>query len=174
MTWGNIVNLENLEFEPDTSVGPNYQYALAPAALSSKMGAKKLGWNVSVIAGRQFSCPYHFHLLEEELFLVLEGKAILRQAGQYREVAKGDLIFFAASPKGVHQFYNHTDQPFKTLALSNLEPFDICEYPDSSKINVRKLKKIYQAGSEVTYLKDEENPARYWPDQHLNHEAHSK
>ena len=167
MHWDNIVNLENLKFESDHTVGENYKYEVAPAAFSSKMGAKKLGWNVSILPSKEFSCPYHFHHSEEELFLVLEGKATLRQAGKFKEVSKGDLIFFETSAEGAHQFYNHTDQPFKYLALSTLDPFDICEYPDSKKVNVRKLKKIYQGGTEVAYLKDEENPARYWPKEHL-------
>jgi len=166
MPWKNIVNLNNLEFESDYS-RENYKYDVAPAAYSSKLGAKKLGFNVSALPPGQFSCPYHFHHSEEELFLVLDGKAMLRQANQFREVIKGDLIFFSTDPEGAHQFYNHTDRPFKYLALSTLDELDVCEYPDSKKINVRKLKKIYQAGSEVDYLKDEESPAQYWPKEHL-------
>lgn len=162
MNWKNIVNLENLEFESDHSM-ENYKYDFAPGVSVKEMGARKLGYNVSRLLPGQFSCPYHFHHSEEELFLVLEGKARLRQANQYREVTKGDLIFFSTNIEGAHQFYNHTDKPFIYFGLSTIDPLDVCEYPDSKKINIRRLKKIFQAGTEVSYLKDEENPSKHWP-----------
>ena len=169
--WKNIVNLENLDFEPDPSVPGNYEYQTAPKAFASAMGAKKLGWNVSVIPPGKFSAPYHFHHSEEELFLVLDGKAILRQGNQYREVIKGDLIFFGTTPEAAHQFYNHSDSPLRYLALSTLDSFDVCEYPDSKKINVRKIKKIFQEKTAVPYWTDEEDPEKYWPKKHLRADA---
>ncbi len=92
---------------------------------------------------------------------------MLRQAGQFREVGKDDLIFFPNRPEGTHQFYNHTDEPFKFLALSTMDDFEICEYPDSKKINVTRIKKIFQGDSEVEYLKDEQDPRGYWPKEYL-------
>jgi hypothetical protein len=85
--WKNIVNLTKLEFEPGPGqLNENYKYDWAP--MVSQMGAKKLGFNVSILPPGQFSCPYHFHHSEEELFLILEGSAILRQAEHYREDAQ--------------------------------------------------------------------------------------
>lgn len=162
MTWKNIINLENLKFETDLW-HQKYEYQFAPAVSAQEMGARKLGYNVSLLPPGMFSCPYHWHHSEEELFLALEGKAMLRQADQFREVVKGDLIFFSTNVEGAHQFYNHTDAPFKYLAISTLDALDIGEFPDSKKITVRKLKKAFQEGAEVAYVKDEENPERYWP-----------
>ena len=164
MDWKNIINLDTLTFKTEATA-PNY--AGETAALGSKMGAKKLGFHAEILLPKQFSCPYHFHHSEEELFLVLEGKAMLRQANKFREVKKGELIFFTNSPEGAHQFYNHTDQPFKFLALSSCDDFEVCEYPDSKKINVSKLKKVFQGGAEVEYFKGEEDPKQYWPKEHL-------
>ncbi len=113
------------------------------------------------------SCPYHFHHSEEELFLVLSGKAMLRQNDQFREVVAGDLIHFSNSPEGAHQFYNHTDQPFRFLALSTIDALEVCEYPDSGKIMVGKLRKVFQKDSAVEYIKGEETPANKWPKQYL-------
>ena len=165
MSWKNVVNLNTVELKAAERT-KNYHYEWT--ALSPDMGAKKLGFNVSLLQPGDFSCPYHFHHSEEELFLVLEGKAMLRQANQYREVTQGDLMFFSNSPEGAHQLYNHTDQPFRYLALSTKETYEVCEYPDSRKVSVSKIRKILQDGVEVEYLKDEENPARYWPKEHLS------
>ncbi len=166
-SWTNVVSLESLTFERDGSVPESYTYETAPAAFSSKLGAKKLGWNVALLPPGKFSCPYHFHHSEEEVFLVLEGRAILRQPNGYREIEKGDLIFFATTPEGAHQIYNHTDKPLKYLALSSLDPLDLGEFPDSGKISVRKLKQVFQAGSAVDYWTDEKDPARFWPSEQL-------
>lgn len=167
MDWKCVVNLQNLEFETrefNTRETKNIQYEIAPAATAEAMGAKKLGFNVGTIKPGEFSCPYHFHHSEEELFIILEGKAILRMNNHFREVKKGDMIFCAAAPEGAHQLYNHTDEVCQYLALSNRnDEFEVAEYPDSKKIMVRKAKKVFEANSEVDYFKGEENPAAYWP-----------
>jgi uncharacterized cupin superfamily protein len=166
MDWKNIVNLENLEFETQEHRGETYE--VAPAASAENIGAKKLGFNVSSIKPGEFSCPYHFHYSEEELFLVLEGKAMLRQADRFREVVKGDLIFFANSPEGAHQLYNHTDIPFKYFALSNQnDDFEVAEYPDSKKIMVRKVQKLFEVDTAADYYKGEDDPSKFWPKEHL-------
>ena len=164
MNWNNIINLETLEYKAEAAAA---NYAGETAALASKMGAKKLGFHAEILLPKQFSCPYHFHHSEEELFLVLDGKAMLRQSDEFREVKKGDLIFFTNSAEGAHQFYNHTDLPFKFLALSTNDDFEVCEYPDSKKINVTKIKKVFQAGTEVPYFTGEEDPKKFWPKEYL-------
>lgn len=164
MNWNNIINLESLEFKTEEA-NANYKHDSAP--LATKMGAKKLGFHAEILPPKKFSCPYHFHHSEEELFLVLDGKAILRQNDQFREVNRGDLIFFTNSPEGAHQFYNHTDQPFRFLALSTMDAFEVCEYPDSKKTYVNKLKKVFQFGHEVDYWHDESDPKKFWPKEHL-------
>jgi uncharacterized cupin superfamily protein len=164
MTWKNIVNIDCVELEKN-STGEHYHNEWK--ALSSDVGAKKLGFNISLLKPGEFSCPYHFHHSEEELFLVLEGKAMLRQADRYREVSKGDLIFFETSAEGAHQIYNHTHEPFKYFALSTNDPFEVCEYPDSKKMSVVKLRKTFQLESAVEYLRGEEDPRKCWPKEHL-------
>jgi uncharacterized cupin superfamily protein len=161
--WPNIVNVEDLVYEADENVPEAYRYEAAPASYSQALGAKKLGFNVSVLLPKKFSCPYHFHHSEEEVSLVLDGRALLRQPQGIREVRRGDLIVFSAAADGAHQFYNHTDRPFRYLSLSTLDPLDLCEYPDSGKINVRYLRRVFQAGAAVDYWKGEEDPARFWP-----------
>lgn len=83
--------------------------------------------------------------------------------GRYREVAKGDLIHCGLGSAGAHQFYNHGDVPCVFFALSNRDTLDICEYPDSSKILVKKLQRVMDKDGDAEYAKGEENPRRYWP-----------
>jgi uncharacterized cupin superfamily protein len=157
----NIVNLDEIPLK-EGEMGSNYQWR-ASGSLSQAVGAKKLGFHLEDLLPGKYSCPYHFHHAEEELFLVMDGAAMLRQNGKFREVKKGDLIFFQTGPEGAHQFYNHTDKPFRFLALSTMEDLEVCEYPDSGKINVVRVKKIFSAERTLEYLEGEEDPGRFWP-----------
>jgi uncharacterized cupin superfamily protein len=137
-------------------------YVCQSAPIAKLWDSKKLGFHVEVLEPKTFSCPYHLHHQEEELFLVLEGKAMVRQDEKFFEIAKGDLILFKTGV--AHQFYNHSDLPFKFFALSNNVFDEVCEYPDSSKKWERKSKRLSQNGVEVDdYWKDEENPRAKWP-----------
>lgn len=128
--------------------------------ISVGFGAEKLGFNLTQIAPGKFLCPYHFHHHEEEMLVVLDGEATVRQNDESVIIKKNDLIFY--NLKVPHQIFNHSSTICRILAISNLDPDDICEYPDSKKINFRRLKKIYQEGQEVDYFKDEETAASFW------------
>ncbi|NQV38605.1 MAG: cupin domain-containing protein [Candidatus Marinimicrobia bacterium] len=109
MDLENIININDANYE-EWNLGDKYQGEAAEVAKS--MGTEKLGFHLEILHSGKFSCPYHFHHSEEELFLVLDGKAILRQNNEYRELKKGDLVYFSPDEKGAHQFYNHTDADF--------------------------------------------------------------
>ncbi len=138
------------------------KYVTQSAEVSKLWDAKQLGFHIEILEAGAFSCPYHFHHLEEELFLVLEGKAMVRQDDEFFEVTKGDLILFKAMV--AHQFYNHTDSQFKFLALSNYDANETCEYPDSNKKWERQTKRLSQHDLMTEdYWKGEESPELKWP-----------
>ena len=64
---------------------PNYTGAVLE--LAEKFGAKKLGFHLEIIDPKNFSCPYRWHSEEEELFVVLEGEAVVRCNGEFRKVS---------------------------------------------------------------------------------------
>ncbi len=63
------------------------------AGLSDGTAATKLGVGVDIVAPGKRSCPYHYHLAQEEMFVVLEGTGSLRVAGEMLPVSAGDVIF---------------------------------------------------------------------------------
>ncbi len=154
----NILKADTLNFENWT----HGKYSSRSAEISNLWDSKKLGFHIEELAPKSFSCPYHFHHQEEELFLALKGKAMVRQDGEFYEIVEGDLVLFKSGV--AHQFYNHTLEPFRFLALSDKALDEVCEYPDSSKKWERKAKKLTQNGTEVEdYFLDEENPDLCWP-----------
>jgi uncharacterized cupin superfamily protein len=80
------------------------------------------------------SCPYHFHHIGEELFIIMEGEGTLRYDGGTYRVRAQDVITCKPGPGSAHQFINDTDQPLVYLAISTEPDHDICEYPDSNKV----------------------------------------
>ncbi|MBC7430395.1 MAG: cupin domain-containing protein [Bacteriovorax sp.] len=139
------------------------KYSSSSAELSTLWKTQKLGFHMEILRPGTFSCPYHLHHYEEELFIAFKGSAMVRQDNEFFEMKEGDLIVFKAGV--AHQFYNHTQLPFQFLALSNKDPNEICEYPDSNKTWDRQQKKLFQNGVEVKdYWKDEENPDHFWPE----------
>jgi uncharacterized cupin superfamily protein len=67
------------------------------------------------------------------MFVLLEGRGVLRVAGETLAVKAGDVVFIPAGPDYPHQFINDSDAPMKYLSLSTRQQPEVCEYPDSGK-----------------------------------------
>ena len=92
--------------------------------------AKQLGAGIDEVAPGKRSCPYHYPLVEEEMFIVLEGSGTLRVAGEMLPVRAGDLIVIPAGPAYPHQLINTSDAVMKYLSISTQSPTEMCFYPD--------------------------------------------
>jgi uncharacterized cupin superfamily protein len=55
--------------------------------------------------------PYHWHVGEEELLLVLEGEPTLRMPGAEERLRPWDLALFRRGEAGAHQLRNDTGFP---------------------------------------------------------------
>ena len=122
----NDVTLERQQREPlyDTRCG----------GVSDGSAARKLGAGYDVLSPGKRSCPYHYHLAQEELFVILEGRGSLRVAGQLLPVSAGDVVFIPPGPEYPHQFINTSDAPMCYLSVSTQERPELCVYPDSNKV----------------------------------------
>jgi uncharacterized cupin superfamily protein len=65
-----ILNLDEVPFD---DVEENGLYTSKRGFISSRIGAKKLGYNLTVLPPGKVQCPFHSHHGEEEMFLILEG-----------------------------------------------------------------------------------------------------
>jgi uncharacterized cupin superfamily protein len=106
------------------------------ARVGRQAGSQRLGASVWELPAGQAAYPYHAHLGEEELIVVLSGRPSLRTPEGRRELAPGEVVAFARGQEGAHQLANHTSETVTFLALStNGEP-DIVLYPDAGKVGV--------------------------------------
>jgi uncharacterized cupin superfamily protein len=126
--------------------------------------SKVLKFDIRSLDPGKYSYPYHSHRNAEEMFVILSGSATLRTPDGYTEVSEGDIVFFGMGPEGAHQLYNHTEQPCRFLDIRTDLGLDVCDYPDSGKVNILPPKEIYQANTKVDYYQGEEHVAEQWPE----------
>ena len=96
--------------------------------------ARKLGAGYDEVQPGQRGCPYHYHLAQEEMFVILEGEGTLRVAGEMIPVRTGDVITIPPGPEYPHQIINTSAALLKFLSISTQERPEVCYYPDSGKV----------------------------------------
>lgn len=148
-----LVNLADVTFD---DIEENGIFTSSRALFSASIGAKKLGYNLTVLPPGKVQCPFHNHHGEEEMFLILEGEGELRFGDQRYPLRKHDVIACpTGGPEVAHQIVNTGRETMRYLALSNLVDVEVCEYPDSGKVSVFSggpgLRKIFRAETHVDY-----------------------
>ena len=114
----------------------------------------RVGLLVEEVGPGKQSCPFHYHLLEEEHALALSGQATLRLGDETYEMKPWDYVCFPAAQRTGHCFINKGTEPFRYLIIGERNPNDVCVYPDSNKILVRALDRehdIFDMGATRNY-----------------------
>lgn len=81
--------------------------------------------------------PKHYHMLEEEHALVLDGQVTLLLGDARHDMNAGDYVCFPAGRKIGHSFMNSGEGPCSYLMIGERNPSDVCVMPDSNKMVVR-------------------------------------
>ncbi len=92
--------------------------------LSAVVGARKLSYNLRRLPPGGSSGPTHYHQLEEELFIVLEGRCALQTPKGVTPLRQGDVLSCPPGEPGTHSLYNDSDAPCVVLCLSDVVPHD--------------------------------------------------
>lgn len=103
------------------------------ARLGRQAGSERVGLSLWELPPGEAAYPYHWHMTEEELIVVLAGRPSLRGPDGWRELEQGEVVSFPVGEGGAHQLANRTDAPVRFLSFSNQQP-EICVYPDSGKL----------------------------------------
>jgi uncharacterized cupin superfamily protein len=135
------------------------------ARLGRQAGAERLGLSLWEVPPGQAAYPYHYHLGEEELVVLLEGELSLRTPAGWRELNKGDVATFLRGEDGAHQLVNRTQQSARFLALSTSGDPDVVMYPDSGKVGAYErlpqgggLQAMFRSADTVDYYDGEQPP----------------
>jgi uncharacterized cupin superfamily protein len=111
---------------------------LTDAAVGS--GDHHVGVLIEAPAPGMRLCPKHYHMLEEEHALILEGEVTLLLGEERYEMRAGDYVCFPAGQNVGHSFMNSGDGPCSYLIIGEHNPNDVCVYPDSNKLAVNALR----------------------------------
>lgn len=130
-----------IETVPWTEFAEGARFASRFRVLSDTRGEdnQKIGVSYEELPPGKQSCPFHFHIVEEEHIIALEGEATLRLGDERYTIKAGDYVGFPAGQRAGHCLINETDKPFRFIMIGDNAPNDICVYPDSGKVGVRSL-----------------------------------
>lgn len=85
--------------------------------------------------------PLHYHMMEEEHALILEGHVTLLLGDERYDMKPGDFVCFPAGRKLGHSFLNSGAGPCSYLMIGERNPADVCVYPQSNKMAVNALQR---------------------------------
>src|SRR6478735_8474956 len=160
-----VMNLDGAEFD---DIEENGRYTSKRASIGVHIGARKLGYNLTVLPPGKVQCPFHNHRGEEEMFFILEGEGELRFGDERYPLRPHDIIACPpGGPEVAHQIINTGATTMHYLALSSLVDVEACEYPDSQKVLIvagkrgdRNLRKLFRAENTVDYYDRERTEER--------------
>jgi len=137
-----ILNIADVELQPR----PPQFAATGPAAerfdarmgqLATRLGAQKLGYNITAVPPGKAAFPFHCHRVNEEMFFVLQGSGEVRIGGERHPIRTGDVIACPpGGPEAAHQIHNTGSEELRYLAVSTRLYPEVCEYPDSGKFGL--------------------------------------
>src|SRR5688572_31784648 len=110
----NVVNHEEAQVMPIEKG----KHRVKVRQLSRAAGGAVIGGNVTELAPRSVSFPFHYHCATEEAIYVLSGSGLARIGEQRVRVRPGDWIAYPVGPDHAHQMINDTDEPLTYLCVS--------------------------------------------------------
>jgi uncharacterized cupin superfamily protein len=98
--------------------------------------------NVTRLAPGKVGCPFHAHYVDDEIFFVLSGTGVLRYGDHIYPIGPNDAISCPAGTGVAHQLANTGTEDLVYLGIGANSRTEVCVYPDSGKVMVRRLGKV--------------------------------
>lgn len=137
-----ILNIADVELQSRSAAlaatGPAAErFDARMGMIAPRIGARKLGYNLTAVPPGKRAFPFHNHQVNEEMFFVVEGEGEVRIGDAIYPIRAGDIIACPAGGKETaHQIINNGTAELKYLAVSTKLSPEIAEYPDSGKFGV--------------------------------------
>jgi uncharacterized cupin superfamily protein len=138
-----IINVADVSLAPTAPefapTGPAAErFEAKTGAIGTRIGAEKLGYNITAVPPGKRAWPFHNHPAKEEMFFVLQGCGEVRIGEARYPIRKGDIIACPAGGKETaHQIINTGTDELRYLAVSTEHSLEMAQYPDSGKFALK-------------------------------------
>lgn len=165
-----VINTADIKLEPRPAAfapsGPAAErFDARMGFIGPRIGAQKLGCNITAVPPGKRAFPFHNHRVNEEMFFVLHGTGEVRIGESTYPIRTGDVIACPAGGKETaHQIINTGTDELRYLAVSTKLSPEIAEYPDTGKFG---LLAEFPAGADgqpqrFTFVGREGDSLSYW------------
>lgn len=151
----NISNINDIPKE--YMYDPNFNTKLKTILIGEAIGCEKFYVNIDYVRPGSESVKYHAHSKQEEFYLIMSGKGILRIDGEEILIKKGDVISAPAGKDCGHQFINNSEEILQILDVGTREKDDIITYPDENIVYIKDKKLAFNINDNVKEWSSEPN-----------------
>jgi uncharacterized cupin superfamily protein len=151
----NIFNIDNIPKE--YMYDPDFQTKMKTLLIGDAIGCERIYVNIDFVKPGGVSVKYHSHSKQEEFYLIMNGKGILRINGEEISIKKGDVISTPAGKDIGHQFINNSDEILQILDVGTRDKDDIITYPDENVMYIKSRKLVFNINDDVKGWTSEPN-----------------
>jgi uncharacterized cupin superfamily protein len=98
--------------------------------LTSVLGLKQFGVNRVELPPGTWSTQRHWHRLNDELVVVVEGELVLVTDDGEEVLKAGDCAGFKAGEPNPHHLQNRSDRPAVFYDIGGRDPWDVSTFPE--------------------------------------------
>jgi uncharacterized cupin superfamily protein len=120
-------------------------------------GGSHVGVGIEEIEPGKQSYPMHYHMLEEEHLLILEGELTVRLGERKYRMSAGDYVCFPAGQKVGHSLINTSDKVCRYLIIGERNDMDVVVYTDSGRVGVRLTGEGYRKTETMEYWEGQDD-----------------
>jgi uncharacterized cupin superfamily protein len=151
----NISNIDNIPRE--YMYDPDFQSEMKTILIGDAIGSEKIYVNMDYVKPGAESVKYHSHSKQEEFYLIISGKGILRIDGEEILIKTGDVISTPAGNDIGHQFINNSSEVLQILDVGTREKDDIITYPDDNVMFIKNKKLVFNINDNIKNWTSEPN-----------------
>ena len=133
------------EWSKGASLGSRYRQ------LGRFGGGSHVGVHLEELAPGKQSNLRHYHMLEEEHVVMLEGEATLLLGVKEYPLRAGSYVCFPAGQKVSHALINRGSHPCRYLIIGEDNPNEVVVYPETDRVGVSALGEGFRLSARKDY-----------------------
>jgi len=130
------------------------RFAIRYRQLGEFGGGSHVGVCMEELAPGKQAYPAHYHMLEEEHLLILQGSVRLTLGEETYTLNAGDYVCFPAGQEAGHAIRNVGETVCRYIVVGERNPNDVIVYPESGRVGVRLTGEGYRKSATMDYWED--------------------